>query len=216
VRTSRYLRLERDIAASDTGGIIDRWRFGQRLLADDTMTTAAGNLRHGVLAKLIADAATADLRLTEQEIQRRMKCARTYPTEAQIRESAHGFKNWDALAREGFPAIELPPGVEAEAFDPRDADEKRRDAARDLARRSQEDGGQLALFDYFPDDKFSELTTLAELAKYADEMAALTERYARKDRERAAYLASLAEAVGGDMSATWERANAALEGICAA
>jgi hypothetical protein len=212
MKTTRYLRIERTIAASDTGGIIERWRFGQRLLADTTMTTPAGNLKHGVLAKLIADAAADDLKLTEQEVQRRMRCARTYPTEAQIRESAHGFKNWDALAREGFPPVEIPAGVEALPFDPRDEDEKRRDAARDLARRSQEDSGQLALFDYFPEDRFTELTTLAELAKYADEMAALTERYARKDRERAAYLASLAAAVDGDMSATWEQANAALEG----
>jgi hypothetical protein len=77
-------------------------------------------------------------------------------------------------------------------------------------RRSREDSGQLTLFDYFPDDRFDEMATLAELAKYADEMAQLTERYARKDRERAGYLRGLIGAVNGDMSKTWAEADAAL------
>ncbi len=39
----------------------------------------------------------------------------------------------------------------------------------------------------------------------------MTERFARKDRERAEYLASLVDAVDGDMSKTWAEAQAALD-----
>ncbi len=212
MKDARFLRYERNIAASDTGGILERWSMGRDLLADTKRITPAGNLKHGVLAELIDKAARRGFKITEREIQRRMACARAYKTEAEIRHAVTDFETWHDLVAAGFPAGEISLDAEADSFDPRDADEKRRDAARELARRTQEDGGQLALFDYYPDDKFTELSTLAELAKYADEMAALTERYARKDRERAAYLASLIEAVNGDMSATWERANAALEG----
>jgi hypothetical protein len=209
MRYARYLRYEKNIAASDTGGVLERWACGRRLLEDDTATTPVGNLKHGVLAKLIGNAAARGYKFTEQEIQRRMRAARTYATEAQIREALTDFANWDALARAGFPEVDLPAG--AEPFDPRDTDEKTRDAARILARNAERgDGSQLALFEYFPDDRFDETSTLAELAKYASEMAELTERFAQRDRERFAYLNRLIAAAGGDMAATWAEADAAL------
>ena len=212
MRYARYLRYEKNIAASDKGGILERWSYGRRLLEDDTATTPAGNLRHGVLAKLVGNAAASGYRISEREIQRRLQCGRTYETEAQIRHAVADLETWHDLAAANFPAAEAEPG--AEPFDPRDADEKARDAARELARRSGQHGeqDQLSLFDYFPDDKFTELSTLGELAKYAAEMAELTERYARKDRERAEYLARLIDAVGGDLGKTWEQAQAALDG----
>jgi hypothetical protein len=211
MRYARYLRYEKNIAASDTGGILERWSCGRRLLEDDTATTPAGNLKHGVLAKLIGNADAAGYKIGEREIQRRIQAARTYPTEAQIRLAIDGFGSWSDLYNAGFPEVDLP--ANAEPFDPRDADEKARDAARELARRSGQigDQDQLTLFDYFPDDRFNETSTLAELAKYAAEMAELTERYQRRDEERAAYLACLVAAVNGDMGATWEEAHAALE-----
>ena len=211
MRYARYLRLEKYITASDVGGIIERWKYGRRLLEDGEATTPAGNFKHGVLAKLVGQAQSSGYKLPEREIQRRLQCARTYASEAQIRRAADTFGTWSSLYDAGFPAVEMPAG--AEPFDPRDADEKRRDAARELARHGEcGNETQLSLFDYFPDDKFDATSTLAELAKYAEEMAEMTERYARKDRERAAYLASLIEAVGGNLGATWEQAQAALYG----
>ena len=59
MRYARYLRYEKNIAASDKGGILERWSYGPRLLEDDTATTPAGNLRHGVLAKLVGNAQRA-------------------------------------------------------------------------------------------------------------------------------------------------------------
>lgn len=210
MRYARLLRREKNIAASDTGGVLERWAFGRDLLSDPAKTTSAGNLKHGVLGDVIGRAASRGYKLTEQEIQRRLRAARTYPTEAQIREALTDFANWDALARAGFPPVEAPP--DELPFDPRDAGERSRDAARELARRTAQDSGeQLALFDYFPDDRFDETSTLAELAKYAEEMAVLTARFQRRDDERAAYMARLLAAVGGDESKTWAEAHAALE-----
>jgi hypothetical protein len=212
MRFTRYLRLERHIAASDTGGILERWRFGARLLADGKMTTPAGNLRHGVLARLIAEAKADGHAITEQEIQRRLRCARTYRSEAEIHESAHGFRNWDELARAGFPPVQVTLEDDTDPFDPRDPDEKRRDAARELARLAEEEGaGQIALFEYFPADQFDSFATLADLRKYAEESAEWTERHVRKDQERFNYLARLLGAVKGDESKTWAEAQAALD-----
>jgi hypothetical protein len=209
MRYARYLRLEKYIAASDTGGVIERWRYGRRLLEDGDATTPNGNLKHGVLDKLLGHAAAQGYKISKSEINYRMQCARAYATEAEISTACGDFKTWSDLRAAGFPAVQVSLDADAEPFDPRDEDEKRRDAARDLARRSQESAGQLSLF---PDDRFTELSTLAELAKCAAEMAEMTERYARKDRERAEYLQSLIDAVDGDMSKTWAEAQAVLDG----
>lgn len=209
MRYARYLRYEKNIAASDTGGILERWSYGRRLLEDDTATTPAGNLKHGVLAKLIGNAGASGYKIHEREIQRRLQCGRTYQTEAQIRHAVSDFETWHDLAAAGFPAVEV--SEDAEPFDPRDADEKARDAARILARNAEQgNGSQLSLFEYFPDDRFDETATLADLAKYASEMAELTERFAQRDRERFAYLNRLIAAVNGDMAATWAEADEAL------
>jgi hypothetical protein len=209
MRYARYLRIEKYIAASDTGGVIERWRYGRRLLEDGTATTPAGNMKHGETAKLIAKAAARGYKIGEQEIQRRLRAARTYETEAQIRELLTDFATWDEVARAGFPAVEAL--ADAEPYDPRDADERARDTARSLLRRAEGDDAQPALFDYFPDDRFDETSTLAELAKYADEMAELTERFRQRDEERAEYLRKLIDAVGGDLGATWEDAQSRLD-----
>lgn len=210
MRYARYLRLEKYISASDRGGIIERWRYGRRLIEDDTATTPAGNLKHGVLDRLTTHATARGYKLSEREIQRRLQCARTYETEDQIRHAVADFETWRDLADANFPPVEAPP--DAGPYDPRDADERARDTARNLARRAEQDDeeDQLTLFEYFPDDRFTDISTLAELAKYAEEMADLTERFAQRDRERADYLQRLINAVGGDMSATWEQAQAAL------
>lgn len=208
MRDSRFFRYEKNIAASDTGGILERWAMGHDLLADPKRVTPAGNLKHGVLAELISKAAKRGFKITEREIQRRMACARAYATEAEIRHAVTDFETWHDLVAAGFPPVQVPLDAGTEPYDPRDEDEKRRDAARELARRGQEAAGQLSLF---PDDTFDELSTLTELAKYANEMSAMTDRYVRRDRERAQYLKALIDAVDGDMSKTWGEAQAALD-----
>jgi hypothetical protein len=195
----RYLQQERRIAASDSGGIWERWRWGLRLLADAGRITKNGNLKHGVL-----DEMTQGCKLSEREIQRRLACARAYPTEAQIRHAVTDLRTWHDLVEAGFPPFEAPP--DEPSADPRDADERARDHAQQLAELA---GGQLSLF---PDDMFGPLSTLAELAKYAEEMAELTARFAQRDAERAAYLAQLVDAANGDIGVTWEQAERLLRG----
>lgn len=201
---SRYLQQEKRIAASDSGGIWERWRWGLSLLADASRVTKNGNLKHGVLDEMTQGAAAQGRRLAEREIQRRLACARAYPTEAQIRHAVTDLGTWHDLVEAGFPPYEAPP--DEPPADPRDADERTRDLARQLAELA---GEQLSLF---PDDMFGPLTTLAELAKYAEDMVDLTARFQQRDVERAAYLAQLVDAAGGDMNATWEQAERLLRG----
>lgn len=212
MKPSPYLQLERTIAASDRGGILERWRWAARMLSDPRMVTPNGHLRHGKLAQLIAEAKADGLTLTEQEIQRRFKCARAYRSEAEIRESAHGFKSWDELARAGFPPVQVPLDADTDPFDARTPAEVRHDTAREIERRARdEDSGQLALFEHFPADRFGPKTRLALLLEYAADNAERTQRHARADRKRIEYVNRLLAAAGGDENATWEEAQAALE-----
>lgn len=212
-RYGRYLRLEKNIAASDTGGILERWRYGRRLLSDGKATTLAGNLRHGVLASLIADAKADGYRLTEQEIQRRLRCARTYQTEAEIRELTHGFQNWDEVARAGFPPVEVTdPG---DPYDPRDADEKWRDFRAQEERRKAENPEQLTfeLPAFFSHDTFGPRTRLSDLMAACDESERMTANFVKRDNERRAYVDELLAAVGGDDGKTWYEAEARRLGL---
>lgn len=211
MKYARYLRYEKGIVAGDKGTIRQRWEYGRALLVDDAMTTPSGNLRNGVIDGLVTDAKRAGLKLSEREIQHRLQAGKAYPAEAQITHICTSYETWGALRTAGFPSVDAPDG--AEPYDPRKAAERARDAARSLARHGIAGDGQIMLFDYFPDERFDETSTLAELAKYAAEMAELTERYQRRDDERAAYLARLITAVNGDMGASWEEAQAALDGV---
>jgi hypothetical protein len=201
---SRYLQQEKRITATDTGGIWERWRWGLRLLNDTARITKNGNLRHGVLDELTQVPTAGGRKLSEREIQYRLKAARAYPTEAQIRRSTSDFATWSDLVQAGFPPYEASP--DEPPADARDADERAHDHARQLAELA---GDQLSLF---PDDMFGPLATLAELAKYAEDMRDLTARFVQRDAERADYLLQLIAAVDGDMSATWEQAERLLRG----
>lgn len=211
MRYTRYLRLEKNIAASDTGGITERWRFGRGLLADDKYTTPNGNLRNGARERLIAEAAIGGYKVSKSEIAYRLQCARAYETEAQLSTAREQFADWTSLREAGFPSVQIPLDADTGPFDPRDEDERRRDAAATLDRAAGEAAGQLSLFEYFPDDQFDSLATLAELLKYAEDSDARTKRHARKDQERFAYLKQRIDAVNGDLGKTWEEAQAALE-----
>lgn len=206
MRYSQYLRDESQIAAADSSGIIARWRWGRRLLLDDTAMSASGkSLRHGIAEGLTARAKGKGIKLTEQEIQRRLRAARAYPTEAQIRELLTDFDSWDELARAGFPAVDRDP--DEPDYDPRWTAEKEKTAAKAVQLLPTDEDEQLALF---PDEQFGPLSTLSEMIKYADEMREWTDRQARRDNDRQNYLRRLAAAVGGDLSKTWEQAREAL------
>jgi hypothetical protein len=206
VTASPYRSLERQIAAHDAGTIYDRWAYGRRLVCDPSATTPSGDLRPGKMTELVDAAHRAGVRLSEEEILGRLRAATAYPCESQIARARAKCGTWEALIEAAFPECEADPGEQP--YDPRTAAEKARQAERQLALGEPD---QLSLFRLFPDDQFSELSTIAELRKYAAEMAAWTERQARKDADRLAYVSALADAVGGDESKTWAEAQAALD-----
>lgn len=207
-RFAAYGRYEKAIAAADTNTTRQRWEYGRRLLCDPAATTPDGNLRNGVIADLIEEAHKRGKKLSEREIRYRLRAARAYPCESQIRHICAGYESWGALRAAEFPDVDAEPGEEP--YDPRGLAEKARAVDKQLA-LGDPDPDQLALFEYFPDDRYDELSTLAELRKYAEESSDRTERHARKDRERFEYLDKLNAAVNGDENATWEQAQAALD-----
>lgn len=204
--TSPYRRIEKAIAAADAGTVWERWLYGRRLLCDPSATTPAGELRPGKMAELVEAAHRAGVRLSEDEILARLAAAQAYPAESQIRRARAAYGTWEALTEAQFPEFEADAGEQP--YDPRTAAERAQQAERQLALGEPD---QLALFDLFPSDRYSELSTLAELAKFAAECAETTERFAARDRKRAEYLAALVGAAEGDMSKTWADAQAALD-----
>jgi hypothetical protein len=203
---SPYGRIEKSIAAHDAGTVYERWLYGRRLVCDPSATDQAGSLRPGKLAELVEAASRAGVRLSEEEILGRLRAARAYPAESQIRRALAACGAWDVLTELGFPEYDAEPGELP--YDPRTAGEKLQQAERQLALGEPD---QLALFELFPEDRFSELSSLADLAKYAAESADITRRFRDRDDRRAGYLASLVDAADGDMSATWAEAQAALD-----
>jgi hypothetical protein len=206
-----YGRLEKAIAAADTGSIRQRWEYGRRLLVDKTKSTEAENLRNGALDGLVAAARRQGIaNVGRREIQHRLQAARLYPGEAHIAYICARYESWGALRTAGFPPVQLPLDADPEPFDPRTREERARDAGQVLDSAEEKAAGQLDLFAYFKDDAFDELSTIAELRKHAVDMRDWTERQAKADDRRLAYVDKLSAAVNGDESKTWADANAAL------
>lgn len=203
MRTAQYGRQEAAIAAADSGSIRARWLYGLRLLNDTEKIAPAGGLRHGVTEALIEAAMKRGVKLSAREIQRRLQCARAYPTEAQIRHAVADFATWRDLSDANFPPFEAPDGEPAADY--RTGDEVKRDRARHLAELTDRQGTLFPLGTFEPST-----TTLKELQGYATEQAEMTARFAARDAERAAYLDELIAAVGGDLNAVWQDAEDAL------
>ncbi len=205
MRATPYTKREKAIIAADSGSIRERWEYGRLLLVDDTATTPAGNLRNGVLGRLITGSAKAGRVASRREIQWRLRAARTYPTLPQLRSIASQYESWWALVRSGFPSVTAD---EAERpYDPRTTRELMKEHERAGADILPEPWEQTALF-----EKFEDTATLAEMERYATGQAELTARFAAKSDQRLAYLAELIKAVRGDLTATYGQARAALEG----
>lgn len=201
MKTSQYVRQENAIAAADAGGIRERWMWGLRLLRDaDAFTPGSTQLKPGRADELVQAIKGAGRPISQREIQYRLRAARTYQTDSQIAQISARFENWSSLIAADFPAVESLP--DEPLADHRTDAERKRDRARALADVLGEQGA------LFPLDSFEPVTTtLKELAEYAAEMAELTERFHRRDEVRRAYLESLIDATGGDMSISWHDAH---------
>lgn len=207
-----YGRLEKAIAAADTGSIRRRWEYARRLLMDRSKTHPDGRLKHGVIDGLIAAAARQGIKIGRREIQYRFQAGRTYQSEAEYAQLVAHFETWKEVIQAGFPAVDVPLDADLEPFDPRTPEERARDMGEAIDLIAGKASGQLELFDYFKETAADELSTIGELRKYATEMSEWTQRHARRDRERIAYVNRLSAAVGGDETKTWAEADAAMRG----
>lgn len=204
MRTERYKRIENAIAASDSGGIWERWRYGRRLLCDAEATTPNGNLQHGVKDRLIRVATHSGRKLSEREIQYRLQVARTYPYESQIRAACADFESWWDLTHSGFPDYSATEGERP--YNPMETDE--------LRSQNDERGRRLIEYSWYSEALFDHLdketTTLDEMKKYAEEQDEITARFAAAGTKRWVMLDELIRAVDGDLSKTWAEAEDAL------
>ncbi|MGH3836933.1 MAG: hypothetical protein ACRDSF_14735 [Pseudonocardiaceae bacterium] len=205
MKTTQYVKLEKAIAAAASGDIRARWLWGLRLLRDpEVFNPGSGQLKPGHAAELVAAATAAGLKLSEREIRYRLECARTYPTETQIRHAGAEFPDWTALRAAGFPAHDAPP--DEPPADHRTEDERDHDHARALMDLIGEQGSLFPLRDFEP-----VTTTLKELLDYTDAQDELTARFAEHGRKRRAYLQRLILAADDDLSMTWQRAHDRLD-----
>lgn len=200
MKTTQYVRQEKAIATADSSSIRERWMWGLRLLNDTEAMASEKSLRHGVADQLVAAATSAGHRLSEREIQRRLQCARTYRTESEIRHAVTDFETWRDLVNGGFPTYDAPDGEPL--ADHRTDAEREHDRARALAELVGDQGALFPLRDFEP-----VVTTLKELADYADQQEELTARFVRHGQKRRAYLNELIEAAGDDLSVTWQVAH---------
>lgn len=219
-RYGRYLRLEKNIAASDTGGILERWRYGHLLLANDTHPN--GRLKHGVTEKRVAEAKAAGYTtLSEREVRYRLQAARAYDSEAKLGKALAEFPTWWDLIQAGFPVVEMSgdddPG---EPYDPRTESERKRDAQAEIDRLKAEHAGQGTLFDWeprftfrFQGDEHGPRTPLSDLVPVLDSSERFTADMAKYDAERRAYYEELVKAVGGDLTKTWYEAEMRRRGL---
>ena len=213
MRYGRYLKLEKNIAASDTGGILERVRYAQALLDNRAKTHPNGRLKHGVTAELIGIAASIGVKLSDTELRYRMQAARTYDSEAKLAKISGEFANWWALIQAGFPSIEV--------ADEPDSDESRMSRKDPMKPPTQEplptvDGKPVPEFSpriRFGGDEHGPRSTIEDLYGACKESEGYTERMIANDAKRRAYVDDLASAVGGDLTKTWYEAEARMRGL---
>ena len=205
MKTTQYVRQEKAIAAADAGGIRERWLWGLRLLRDpDAFAPGGSQMKAGRADELVQAVKAAGRKISQREIQYRLRAARTYQTESQIAQISARFENWSGLIATDFPAVDALP--DEPPADHRSDAERKRDHARALADHLGEQGALFPLSDFEP-----VTTTLKELAAYAEEMAELTARFAERDKARQDYLDRLIRAAGGDLGMTWQDAHDRLD-----
>lgn len=199
MRTIQYLRQEKAIASADAGSIRGRWLWGLRLLRDpDAFAPGSTQLKPGRGDELVRAADAAGFSLTPREIQYRLRCARAYPTEAEIANACSEFLDWSSLRSAGFPPFEVPDN-EPPADHRTDA-ERAHDHRRALLELVGEQGSLFPLAE-------PTAATLKELADYTDQQDELTARFVEHGRKRRAYLDALIAAADGDLSVTWSDAH---------
>jgi hypothetical protein len=200
-RKSIYLRLETQIAADERGGIMHRWRFGRALLE---AKSGRQQLPHGMAASLVKAATEAGLKLSEREIQYRIKCATVYGSETEVRSAAADFGSWRALCDAGFPAIEStePDDLEAAGISAAAPDEfEQLSLIPGLAPAFKVNGRKVLL----------EEATVSDVEAYRDMYRQIHENYGKRLALIEVALEAMLDGSDGDLEANaleaWKRAN---------
>jgi hypothetical protein len=102
-KPSVYMKLERQIADDERGGVIHRWKYGRELLA---AKVGRKQLPDGMIAGLVQEAERMGKKISEREIQYRIRLATVYATDQQVRRAIADLGTWTEIIRAGFPAIE--------------------------------------------------------------------------------------------------------------
>lgn len=205
MKIAQYTVREAGIISADSDGIRKRWLWGLRLLHDpDAFNTGSSQLRPGFAEALTKAAAARGITLSERETRRRLQCARAYPTEAEFGHAVAEFQAWRDLAEAGFPAFEAPP--DEPPADWRTDAERTRDRNRAWLDTTNGMDAMFPLSDFEPVE-----TTLEDLEVFMKQQLQINQNYAATYAKRREYLDRLTDAVAGDISATWEQAQRALD-----
>jgi hypothetical protein len=195
---SPFLRLDQKIANGERGDVMNRWAYGRELLK---AKAGRKQLPHGMIAGLVATAAQAKIKLSEREIQYRIRCATVYDSEAKVRKAAADFGTWTEIISAGFPEVTVDeePSIDAVL-----------DAIETGPRPDAQEHEQLRMFPEIVKSVPLASATLRHLVAYAEEMRSMTASFARRDEERREHLRALTAATGGDLDVTYPEAIAAL------
>jgi hypothetical protein len=204
MKTAQYTAREAQIVTADAAGIRQRWMWGLRLLHDpNAFSSGSTQLRPGVADQLTQSAAKRGLKLSEREIRYRLQCARAYLTEAEFSTAVLNFRTWSELRDSGFPAY--PAAAEEAPADWRTDAERTSDRNRAYLDATNGMDAMFPLRDFEPIE-----TSLEDLEIFMKQQLEINESFAATYAKRRTYLDRLINAVGGDLSATWEQAEAAL------
>ena len=197
MKLAQYLKDEKIIGLADETGIIERWRWGRRLVCDDEKWTETGQrrLRDGVRSRLRKQAEDAGMALSESEINYRIQCANAYPKKSMVLSAAGHHGSWRALCDAAFPAFSS--DNSEPDYDPR-SERTRQRPKPDNPLPEQHRPREL-----FPPEKFGPASTIGELSAYAQEMRELTERFAARDEARDRYLSTLRAKAGVTDDTAW-------------
>lgn len=200
MKLAAYTRDERVIGLADRSGIMERWRWGRRIVCDDEKWTKTGQrrLRDGVAARLRAQAEAAGLALSETEIKNRISCANAYPKESMVVRAADSQHSWTALCEQRFPKQSA--DHSEPDFNPWETAHPKKPTRSLLP----EDPGPkgYTLPELWDPAKFGPQSTIRELEDHAIEQEGITERFAARDAARKRWLVKLKRAAGGNLDAT--------------
>lgn len=202
---SVYLKLETRILQDEQGGILDRWKYGKECLE---AKRGRQQLPHGFIKDRLDEAERAGMKLSEREIQWRVKCAEVYGSEAEVRTASTDFGSWTALREAGFPAVEIDEPIDPDDLEdigePDPLEEKPEQLALDIPGFKpvlKINGRKVTLTE----------ATVREAVEYRDMVHEMHENFGRTVAQIDATVEAMLEGCEGDLDANaveaWKRAN---------